>query len=75
MKDHLEIGMIAQINDPIERVIEETEDELKLVMKRPKTILNFNMLTRKTTYAKWLFVHKLVRAVEAHSYQRLNVVV
>ncbi|WP_368505845.1 type VII secretion protein EssB [Alkalihalophilus sp. As8PL] len=75
LKNHLEIGMIAQLNDPIERVIEETEDELKIVMKRPKSILNFTMLNRKPTYGKWLFAHKLIKAVESHSYLRLKLIV
>ncbi|MEC2071042.1 type VII secretion protein EssB [Alkalihalophilus marmarensis] len=75
LSDPLEAGMLTKLDDKIERIVEDTEDEIKIIMNRPKSILNFAMIQRKTTYAKWLLAHNLLKAVKTHSYTRLHLIV
>ena len=74
-QDELEVSLLKSANPFIRKDITFTEDELILTFYPEKYHISFNQLIKHEEKSRWMFAAHLVKAVAAHSSNRLHLFV
>lgn len=74
-QDELEVALLQGANPFIQKEIAFTEDELILTFHPEKYHMTFDQLAKHEEKSRWMFAAHLVKAVAAHSSNRLHLFV
>ncbi|WP_163527033.1 type VII secretion protein EssB [Halobacillus ihumii] len=75
LQDQLEIELIRDADHELTKEVQMDEDELNITVHIPSSFIDFKHIHKKQEYAKWLFADQLVKKVEDHQLNRLNLLI
>ncbi|WP_409296643.1 type VII secretion protein EssB [Peribacillus sp. SCS-26] len=75
LHDRLEISFLQELESPLKRGSEVSEDEAVIKVELPEGYLTFGQIQKKTQLARLFFAHQVVKKAMNHGAQRLNLVV
>ncbi|MBD8588308.1 type VII secretion protein EssB [Peribacillus simplex] len=75
MQDPLELQLIHEADDALQKHIEVTEDEVKIRVNPPASFLVFSKAKDKNPLSKWLSSYQILKKIRNHELNRLQLVV
>ncbi|WP_285769087.1 type VII secretion protein EssB [Peribacillus sp. SI8-4] len=75
MQDPLELQLIHEADDALQRYIEVTEDEVQIRVNPPASFFVFSRLKDKNVISKWLSAYQVMKKIRNHQLTRLMLAV
>lgn len=75
MQDPLELQLIHEADDALQKHIEVTEDEVKIKVNPPASFFVFSKAKDKNPLSKWLSSYQILKKIRNHELNRLQLVV
>jgi len=75
LKDERELGVLQEVNPDFQKHIHDSEDEVTIVIERPKNYKSFKDLNEKNPLARSRFAYQLVKKVMEHPFRRLHLII
>ncbi|MES9737448.1 type VII secretion protein EssB [Peribacillus frigoritolerans] len=75
MQDPLELQLIHEADDALQKHIEVTEDEVKIRVNPPASFFVFSKAKDKNPLSKWLSSYQILKKIRNHELNRLQLVV
>lgn len=75
MQDPLELQLIHEADDALQKHIEVTEDEVKIRVNPPASFFVFSKAKDKNPLSKWLSSYQIQKKIRNHELNRLQLVV
>ncbi|WHY57091.1 type VII secretion protein EssB [Peribacillus simplex] len=75
MQDPLELQLIHEADDAIQKHIEVTEDEVKIRVNPPASFFVFSKAKDKNPLSRWLSSYQILKKIKNHELSRLQLVV
>lgn len=75
MQDPLELQLIHEADDALQKHIEVTEDEVKIRVNPPASFFVFSKAKDKNPLSKWLSSYQIQKKIRNHEMNRLQLVV
>ncbi|WP_158555898.1 type VII secretion protein EssB [Peribacillus glennii] len=75
MQDPLELQLLREMDGTLQREIVVTDDEVKISIHPPASFSAFREIRKKNKLERWIFAHQLIKKIENHTLDRLNLVI
>ncbi|CAH0347674.1 type VII secretion protein EssB [Bacillus sp. CECT 9360] len=74
MQNQLELQLLQEIDSVLQKKIEVTDDEVIITINPPDSFYRFERIRKKNKLARWIFAHQLIKRIENHKLERLNLI-
>ncbi|CAH0307640.1 type VII secretion protein EssB [Peribacillus sp. Bi134] len=75
MQDPLELQLIHEADDALQKHIEVTEDEVQIIVNPPASFFVFSKAKDKNPLSRWLSSYQILKKIRNHELSRLQLVV
>lgn len=71
LHDKLELQLLKDKDSILNKIIEVTEDEVRITYQPPEVFSSFHKIRNKPEHTRWLLAYQLVNKVKSHKLKRL----